>query len=100
MNALEDSSVAATSLPEISSSTLTDRRSDIEGKQTWVGELLASVGCDGLLVLEPENFAWLTAGGISRGVIEGAAQPALYLDRKSTRLNSSHIQKSRMPSSA
>ena len=31
---------------------------------------------------------------------EGNSAAALSLDRKSTRLNSSHIQKSRMPSSA
>ena len=34
------------------------------------------------------------------GQIENAQKNAPYLDRKSTRLNSSHIQKSRMPSSA
>ena len=31
---------------------------------------------------------------------DGKRQLDLFLDRKSTRLNSSHIQKSRMPSSA
>ena len=34
------------------------------------------------------------------GVLDLAAQQLIRLDRKSTRLNSSHIQKSRMPSSA
>ena len=33
-------------------------------------------------------------------VLRGAIQAPLREDRKSTRLNSSHIQKSRMPSSA
>ena len=33
-------------------------------------------------------------------VIEAAGRPALILDRKSTRLNSSHYALSRMPSSA
>ena len=34
------------------------------------------------------------------GVFHLAGQPGVRRDRKSTRLNSSHIQKSRMPSSA
>ena len=36
------------------------------------------------------------------GSISGAprTEPGLYLDRKSTRLNSSHLNESRMPSSA
>ena len=34
------------------------------------------------------------------GVVERSAKEWIALDRKSTRLNSSHIQKSRMPSSA
>ena len=40
------------------------------------------------------------AGAKARSALEAAAFPAFLLDRKSTRLNSSHIQKSRMPSSA
>ena len=35
-----------------------------------------------------------------KGVTEDVTDIVLNLDRKSTRLNSSHIQKSRMPSSA
>ena len=41
------------------------------------------------------NVAWRTLGYMLLG---GA--PGVIVDRKSTRLNSSHIQKSRMPSSA
>ena len=33
-------------------------------------------------------------------IVIGASQPKQYIDRKSTRLNSSHIPLSRMPSSA
>ena len=36
----------------------------------------------------------------SQWLARANAQDGLLLDRKSTRLNSSHIQKSRMPSSA
>ena len=55
-----------------------DRRSDVEVKQLMMGGLLQEVGCDGLLILEPENFAWLSSGGASRGVIDPASQPCLY----------------------
>ena len=46
-----------------------------------------------LLHLAPGDAAQVLAGEA------GSASPE-YIDRKSTRLNSSHIQKSRMPSSA
>ena len=47
----------------------------------------------------PANYPriWLWPSGLGLG--EGATVP-IGIDRKSTRLNSSHIQKSRMPSSA
>ena len=41
-----------------------------------------------------------TAAGISDSTLYSMSQADLNTDRKSTRLNSSHIQKSRMPSSA
>ena len=47
---------------------------------------------DGVVVTDPDI---LTSYRHDR-----AADPAAGTDRKSTRLNSSHIQKSRMPSSA
>ena len=59
-----------------------------------------------------EMYIYLSKKGLSRGTVEevsklkGEPQWMLdfrlrsYEDRKSTRLNSSHIQKSRMPSSA
>ena len=58
-----------------------------------------------LIVAEPETA---TRGFLERHLANDgfevlgakAAAEALDLDRKSTRLNSSHIQKSRMPSSA
>ena len=60
----------------------------------------------------PENNAYTRAARalqdwIAQGVLVRDAAPSVYVcfqdyqvDRKSTRLNSSHIQKSRMPSSA
>jgi hypothetical protein len=55
----------------------TDRRHDIDAKQALVAGLLERAQCDGLLVLEPENFAWLTSGGAARGVVNPAELPGL-----------------------
>ena len=55
-----------------------DRRADVEGKHARVAELLQETGSDGLLVLEPENFAWLTSGGIAWGMLDRAELPALF----------------------
>jgi Xaa-Pro aminopeptidase len=65
---------AATASPDTSS----DRRADLEAKQTWVAAFLQEVGCEGLLVVEPENFAWLTSGAAARGVLNPADLPAVY----------------------
>ena len=57
--------------------------------------------------LERRTFMAVVSGGLLAAPLAAGAQPAtkvyrigLLGDRKSTRLNSSHIQKSRMPSSA
>ena len=42
----------------------------------------------------------LTADGTLQGVPSEVSTRSLYKDRKSTRLNSSHVSESRMPSSA
>src|SRR5205807_4715470 len=66
--------------PSLAASTesFSDRRADVDAKMAVVGELLREVGCDGLLLLEPENFAWLTSGGTSRGVLDPGQMPAAY----------------------
>lgn len=66
------------SLSEVSLASAPDRRADVEAKQVRVAELLREIGCDALLVLEPENFAWLSAGGTQRGGADADAQPALF----------------------
>ncbi len=71
-----------TSSADISLSTPADRRSDIEAKHQRVTALLREKGCDGFLVLRPENFAWLTAGSPPRGVLDVDAQPALFFSQE------------------
>ncbi len=55
-----------------------DRRADIDAKTARVAALLREVGCEGLLLLEPENVAWLSSGALARGVLDPASEPALY----------------------
>jgi hypothetical protein len=55
-----------------------DRRIDIDQKQAWVSSFLQQSNCDGLLVLDPDNFAWLTSGGAARGILDPAGHPALF----------------------
>jgi Xaa-Pro dipeptidase len=81
MNAIEDTRITAPAAPGPAEAGLTapsDRQADIDSKQAWVSELMKEAGCEGLLVLQPENFAWLTAGGIARGSVDPESLPGLY----------------------
>ena len=69
--------------------------------------LLATFGSFAfLLVVNAALFPVFFPDGPPEHYVEGRSSPLVlysvlaFLDRKSTRLNSSHIQKSRMPSSA
>lgn len=74
----------------------TDRRADIEAKQVRVAALLQELECDGLLVLEPENVAWLTSGAGARGVLDPAELPALYLNAEQRWLIASNVDSQRL----
>lgn len=87
---------ASTSSMEINLTTPTDRRADVEGKQAQIAQLLKDIGCDGLLALAPENFAWLTAGGAARGVIDADALPALYFSAEGRWVLCSNVDTQRL----
>src|SRR5262249_32698863 len=55
-----------------------DRRADVEAKQVRVATLLREHGKEGLLLLDPENVAWLTSGASSRGVRDPAQEAGGY----------------------
>src|SRR5437660_287361 len=76
--------------------TTLDRRVDIDAKQARVAGLLREVGCDGLLVLEPANFAWLTSGATPRGILDPAAQPALYFNAEQRWALSANVDSQRL----
>jgi Xaa-Pro aminopeptidase len=61
-----------------SSDTPQDRRADIDAKQLQIAALLQECGCEGLLILDADNFGWLTSGGAARGIFSAAEMPALY----------------------
>src|SRR5262245_16520040 len=73
-----------------------DRRADIDAKQARVADMLRGVGCDGLLVLDPDNFAWLSRGAIARGVLDPAAYPCLYFTAEGRWLISSNVDTQRV----
>ena len=54
------------SLGESTGDGVSDRRADVDSKMGLVGALLSEIGCDGLLLLEPQNFSWLTCGARQR----------------------------------
>ncbi len=73
-----------------------DRRSDIDGKMALVAALLQEVNCEGLLLLEPENFAWLTSGGVARGQLDDAEMPAVYCNGDARWILASNVDSQRL----
>jgi Xaa-Pro dipeptidase len=73
-----------------------DRRADIEAKQEKVAALLAESECQGLLILEPENFAWLTAGAAASGVLDPGEMPGLFFTAQERWLLSSNVDSQRL----
>lgn len=56
------------------------RRLDVDAKQELVSRLLNDTGCEGLLVLHPANFRWLTSGATPAGLAGRDETPALYFN--------------------
>lgn len=73
-----------------------DRRADIDYKQSQLANLLRQVGCDGLLLTLRENFTWLTAGGTPRGLFEPNSAPMLYCTAESRWLIASNVDSPRL----
>jgi Xaa-Pro aminopeptidase len=92
----ESPAKAPPSQVDINLTAPSDRRADIEAKQVRMSKLLQEVGCDGLLVLEPENIAWLTSGGSARGILDPNQQPALYYSAECRWALSSNVDSQRL----
>jgi Xaa-Pro dipeptidase len=91
-----DNGAAGRRLPAAPATELADRRKDIEQKQAWVASLLADNGCEGLLVLEPENFSWLTSGATARGVLDPRELPAAYFSADQRWIISANVDSQRL----
>jgi Xaa-Pro dipeptidase len=76
--------------------TGSDRRADVDAKQSIVASLLQEFGCEGLLVLDPENFAWLTSGASPRGVLDPAGLPGLFFTPEQRLVVSSNVDSQRL----
>src|SRR5947207_1770163 len=76
--------------------TGSDRRADVDAKMAPAAALLQQVGCDGLLLLDPDNVAWLTSGATSRGGLDPREQPGVYCNGESRWLLCSHADTPRM----
>ncbi|MEI7687135.1 MAG: M24 family metallopeptidase [Planctomycetota bacterium] len=77
MNAAEETR-AILSTGELNLAGPADRRADVDIKQVYIAGLLKELGVDGLLVVQPENFSWLTSGGSARSALDAESLPGLY----------------------
>ena len=70
---------------------------------SWIAETISVERWEGTLeytMMAPIRRWSQLLGSVLYAMVYGLVHTTVILDRKSTRLNSSHIQKSRMPSSA
>lgn len=67
---------------EVNLTTAADRRADVDRKHGEIAAVLREVGCDGILILDVDNLAWLTGGGVSRSIFDPDSQPALYMNQE------------------
>jgi Xaa-Pro aminopeptidase len=72
------------------------RRADIDFKQSLVAEILTKSASEGLLVLRPENVAWLTGGSMAFGANDPAEAPALYFSPENRWLLSANVDTQRL----
>src|SRR5262245_734165 len=96
MSATAETKAPPPSLPQINMASATDRRADLDAKQGRLGLFLQEIGCDGLLILDPDNFAWLSSGGVARGIRDTAEMPALYFSAEGRWLLASNADSQRL----
>lgn len=87
---------ATLSSGETQADAVSDRRADIDAKTARVAGLLQEVGCEGLLLLDPANFGWLTAGAMTRGAGDPAAEPVAYCNGEHRWIIASNVDSQRL----
>lgn len=75
---------------------LAARRADIEAKQTQVGAILETIGCEGVLLFLQAHVAWFTAGMNVRGLIADGERPGIYTNGRQRWLLCSNIDTQRL----
>jgi hypothetical protein len=95
MNATEETRTVLTS-GDLNLVAPGDRRSDVDFKQSQLAELIRGLGVDGLLVLQPENFCWLSSGGTPRGNLDSDSMPGLYFTAEGRWLMSANVDTQRL----
>jgi Xaa-Pro dipeptidase len=83
-------------LPEVNLTTPSDRRADIEAKQTRVLALLQEMQCDSLLLLDPDNVSWITSGGSARGILDPQETPGVLINADGRWILSSNVDSQRI----
>lgn len=73
-----------------------NRSAEVLAKQEKIARLLQEAGRDGLVVLDPGNFAWLTGGVAQRGYLDANERPALYYQNSHRWLLSSSVDSQRL----
>jgi len=92
----DEAAVAEMEGSEYSLEGRSDRRADVEMKQGRVAALLRKHGRDGLLLLAPESFTWLTSGATVRGTPDPASAPAIYCTHEARWLLASNADSQRL----
>src|SRR5271156_6627015 len=82
--------------PTVAAPTPPDRRADVEAKQVQVAAIIKEAQVDGLLVLDPENVAWLTGGLTPWAILSPTELPALYYNPEQRWLVASNIDSQRL----
>jgi Xaa-Pro dipeptidase len=73
-----------------------DRADDVGARQERLLALLRELERDGLLILDPVNFAWFTGGATAKGVLDPADHPAIYLQNSQRWLLCSNVDTQRL----
>jgi Xaa-Pro dipeptidase len=82
--------------PELSLTTPSDRRADIEAKQLRLTTLLQEAQCEAMVLVDPDNVAWFTSGASSRGILDPNEMPAVYFNADGRWIVSSNVDSQRL----
>lgn len=82
--------------PKVPALAPPDRRADVEAKHVQVAAIIKETQVDGLLVLDPENVAWLTGGLTPWSILAPTELPALYYNPDQRWLVSCNIDSQRL----